>query len=112
MGHWAEIKDSVVVNVIVADQTFIDNYPGVWVETSYSTDYALDQEPILRKNYATIGGTYDAERDAFIPVKPYTSWILDEESCTWQSPVPYPTDGLRYDWNEITVNWELASLPD
>lgn len=107
MGYWAEIKDNVVVNVIVADQTFIDTYPGQWVETEYSDNLADGQKSILRKNYASIGGTYDPDRDAFIPPKPYPSWILDEETCTWKAPFPYPSYEHSYVWNEDILNWEL-----
>jgi len=62
----------------------------------------------LRKNYAGIGDTYDSGRDAFIPSKPFNSWVLDEETCTWKSSVPMPTDGF-YTWDEPTLNWVLVS---
>ncbi len=70
---------------------------GVWRQTSYNGNF--------RKNYAGIGYTYDPVRDAFIPPKPYLSWLLDENTCLWQPPVPYPTDGQDYDWNEETKSW-------
>lgn len=60
----------------------------------------------FRKNYAGIGYTYDAQRDAFIPPKPFASWVLDENTCQWQAPVPMPTDGQLYVWNEATLAWE------
>lgn len=59
----------------------------------------------IRKNYAGIGFTYDWDRDAFIPPKPYASWVLDEDTCQWEAPVPYPTDGLMYEWNEEELDW-------
>jgi hypothetical protein len=61
----------------------------------------------LRKNYAGTGFTYDKIKDAFIPPKPYPSWTLNEETCLWDSPVPYPNDGEMYTWNEQTQTWEL-----
>ena len=61
----------------------------------------------MRKNYAGIGYTYDESRDAFIPPQPYPSWILNEETCLWDSPVPYPTDGEMYIWNEENQSWDL-----
>lgn len=68
-----------------------------WKQTSYNSTF--------RKNYAGIGYTYDNERDAFIPPKPYNSWILDEDKCLWESPIPYPNDGKIYVWNEEAINW-------
>ena len=70
-----------------------------WRQTSYNGSF--------RKNYAGIGYTYDSNRDAFIPPKPYPSWILDEATCRWISPVPYPQDDKRYQWNESTISWDL-----
>lgn len=60
----------------------------------------------FRKNYAGVGYTWDEERDAFIPPKPWPSWVLDEDTCTWTSPVPYPSDGKEYVWNQNKLNWE------
>ena len=59
----------------------------------------------IRKNFAGIGYTYDPDRDAFIPPKPYDSWVLDEETCRWEAPVPYPDDGVMYRWDEETTDW-------
>lgn len=70
---------------------------GTWVKTSYNAT--------IRKNYAGIGYTYDKDRDAFIPPKPYASWVLDETTCRWNAPVAMPTDDKRYTWNEETTNW-------
>ena len=73
-------------------------------ETNEPSD---DQSKAVRKNFAGIGYTYDESRDAFIPPQPYPSWTLNEETCLWNSPVPYPTDGERYIWNEETQTWNL-----
>jgi hypothetical protein len=81
----------------------------IWKQTSYNTkngSHELGGIP-FRKNHASIGSTYDEDRDAFIPKKPYNSWILNEQTCNWESPVVYPTDGKRYSWNESLVNWEI-----
>jgi hypothetical protein len=79
----------------------------VYKQTSYNTHggvHALGGTP-LRKNYAGIGYTYDAGRDAFIPPKPYASWLLNETTCLWDSPLAYPDDGKRYSWDEATTSW-------
>jgi len=68
---------------------------------------SADQSKAFRKNYAGLGYTYDESRDAFIPPQPYPSWTLNEETCLWDSPVPYPTDGEMYIWNEETTSWDL-----
>ena len=68
-----------------------------WKQTSYNRR--------IRKNYAGIGYTYDASRDAFIPPKPFPSWVLNEETCLWGAPVAMPTDGQRYHWDEATISW-------
>lgn len=114
MSHFAEIdENNVVLRVIVAEQDFIDSGvvgdPARWVQTSYNTrggEHILGGTP-LRKNYAGIGYTYDAERDAFIPPRPeYESWTLNEETCLWEPPVPYPTDGEFYIWEEALQEWK------
>tara|TARA_R110002020_G_scaffold190969_1_gene390647 strand:+ start:125 stop:487 length:363 start_codon:yes stop_codon:yes gene_type:complete len=71
---------------------------AIWRQTSYNNN--------MRKNHAGIGYSYDEERDAFIPPKPYPSWLLDEDTCLWDSPTPYPDDGNRYEWNESTKAWD------
>jgi len=70
---------------------------GTWKQTSYNGN--------IRKNYAGIGYTYDAQRDAFIPPKPFNSWVLNESTAQWDAPVPMPTDGKMYSWDEATTNW-------
>jgi hypothetical protein len=101
-----------VEQVIVAEpeffQTFVDSSPGQWIQTSYNTHggiHTLGGTP-LRKNYAGIGFNYDSQRDAFIPPKPFASWLLNEETCLWAAPVPYPTDGGEYVWDENTTSWQ------
>ena len=115
MSHFAKVEGGIVTNVIVAEQDFVDTQEGTWVQTSYNTrggkHYAPDSDiedgiTPLRKNYATIGATYDATRDAFILPQPsYSSWILNETTCQWEAPVAYPDDGKYYDWDEDTTSW-------
>ena len=84
----------------------VDTSPGEWIQTSYNTYGGQHPEGRpLRKNYAGVGFTYDRTRDAFIPPKPFESWTLNEETCLWDSPVPYPNDGNKYMWDETQTNW-------
>ena len=86
-------------------ETWYGNFRGqVCKRTSYNGN--------IRKNYAGIGFTYDIDRDAFISPKPFDSWILDEQTCHWEAPTPYPTDGFTYDWNESELAWELADFSE
>ena len=119
MSHFAQIdENNVVTQVIVAEQDFIDTGlvgdPSKWIQTSYNTqagEHKLGGTP-LRKNYAGIGFSYDAVRDAFIPPKPFPSWTLVEDTCQWEAPVAMPTDGKMYQWDEATTNWvEIANGP-
>lgn len=125
MGHFAKVNNGVVEQVIVAEpeffETFVDSSPGQWIQTSYNTrggvhydpatgEPSADQSKALRKNYAGIGYTYDAQRDAFIPPKPFASWVLNEDTCLWDAPVAMPTDGKRYNWDEATTSW--VEIPD
>jgi hypothetical protein len=83
---------------------------AIWKQTSYNTKGGvnlLGGTP-LRKNYAGIGYTYDEDRDAFIPPKPFNSWILNEDTCIWESPIPYPQDNNKYNWNEQNQSWDLT----
>jgi hypothetical protein len=110
MSHFAKVVDGIVAQVIVAEQeffeTFVDTSPGEWIQTSYNTHGGQHPEGRpLRKNYAGIGYSYDYVRDAFIPPKPYASWVLNEETCLWDEPIPYPTDGKIYRWDENTQQW-------
>ena len=117
MAHWAELdENNIVTRVLVGSnedpdegyQWLIDNLGGTWVKTSYNTQggvHSLGGTP-LRKNYAGIGYSYDADRDAFIPPKPFNSWLLNEDTCLWEAPTPYPTDGKFYRWVEEDLNWQ------
>ena len=127
MGHFAKVSNGIVTRVIVAEADFFNNFvddsPGQWIQTSYNTrggvhyqpnanDPSEDQSKALRKNYAGIGYTYDATKDAFIPPQPFNSWTLNEDTCLWDSPVPYPEDGKLYKWNEELVNWEEVIIEE
>lgn len=114
MAHYAFLdKDGIVTEVITGrDETETVDGISDW-ETYYGnirnqdcvrTSYNASVNG-FRKNYAGIGFTYDADRDAFISPKPYESWVLDEETCRWESPIPYPDDGVMYQWDEETTDW-------
>lgn len=110
MSHFAKVVDGIVTQVIVAEpeffDTFVDSSPGEWIQTSYNTRGGQHPEDRpLRKNYAGIGYTYDRERDAFIPPQPFASWTLNEDTCLWDAPTPYPDDGKAYEWGEETTSW-------
>ena len=110
MAHFAKVENGVVTQVIVIDQETLNTGlwgdPASWVQTSYNTRGGEHPEGRpLRKNYAGIGYTYDAQRDAFIPPKPFNSWVLDEQTCLWNAPVAMPTDGKIYNWDEATTSW-------
>jgi len=109
MAHFAQIDENNIVTqvLVVPDnaedrgQDYLANdlgLGGTWVQTSYNAR--------IRKNYAGVGFTYDTNRDAFIAPKPYDSWVLDEDTCRWEAPVAYPTDGVMYKWNEDKKDWE------
>lgn len=107
MAHFAKMNTGLVAEVIVAEQTHIDTLPGEWIQTSYNTHggvHTLGGTP-LRKNYAGIGYSYDSQRDAFIPPKPYASWTLNEDTCLWGASIAIPDDGKQYTWNENTQQW-------
>ena len=117
MAHFAKLNDqNIVLDVNVVNNETINNLPfpesepvGVafltewsggytnWKQTSYNANF--------RKNYAGIGYTYDSVLDAFIAPKPFPSWLLNTTTCQWQAPIPYPTDGKIYSWNEDTQQW-------
>ena len=118
MAHFAEVdENNIVIEVNVVDNDKLLDPNGVeqeslgvafltiwsggysnWKQTSYNGKF--------RKNYAGIGYTYDSQRDAFIPPKPFDSWILNEETCLWYAPTPYPTDNKDYYWDEETLSWK------
>lgn len=120
MSHFAKVTDGIVSQVIVADpeffESFVDSSPGEWIQTSYNTRGGVhynpetgkpsdDQSKALRKNYAGIGFTYDGGRNAFIPPRPFASWVLNENTCLWEAPINYPDDGKSYRWDEEKGNW-------
>jgi hypothetical protein len=106
MSYFAEIdQNNIVTRILVGNENysnqgydwFIQNLGGTWIQTSYNGN--------IRKHFASVGFSYDAELDAFIPPKPYGSWELNRETCTWTAPTPYPTDGKNYRWDEPTISW-------
>ena len=116
MSHFAEVKDGTVTQVFVAEQEFIDTLDNSseWVQTSYNTRGGKHYDPDtreedsgtpLRKNYAGIGYTYDSVKDVFYAPQPYPSWTLNDDTCLWEPPVAYPTDGKVYEWDEDTTAW-------
>ena len=131
MGHFAKVVDGKVTQVIVAEpdffQTFVDSSPGEWIQTSYNTygnvhyapsppaePHTPDGGTPLRANYAGIGYTFDTSYTindvvgVFYAPQPYPSWILNTSTFLWEAPVPYPTDGGNYVWDEATQSWVLA----
>jgi len=116
MAHFAQIdENSTVIQVIVVEQVVINTGlfgdPATWIQTSYNTHGGVHSQggTPLRKNYAGIGYTYDISRDAFVPPKPYPSWILNEDTCLWEAPVPMPEDGNQYLWDELSLSWYLLN---
>ena len=107
MSHWAEIdENNIVLRILVGNnnsadegESFMNSLGGRWVKTSYNGK--------IRKNFAGIGYTYREDIDAFVAPQPYPSWTLDE-NAKWQPPVPYPTDGIMYAWDEETTDWKAT----
>ena len=128
MAHYAKVVDGIVTKVIIAEpeffDTFIDSSPGEWIQTSYNTrggvhykpnsmnEPSEDQSKSLRKNYAGVGYSYNKTLDAFIPPKPYNSWVLDNDTGTWKAPVTRPNDNNVYLWNEAGQSWEQMTELD
>ena len=127
MSHFAKVVDGIVTQVIVAEpeffNTFVDTSPGQWIQTSYNTRGGVhyqpnsntpsdDQSKALRKNYAGVGFSYDAQKDAFIPPKLYASGVLNEETALWEPPVAMPDDGQMYAWNEDNQSWDVVQQPE
>ena len=119
-------NNELLINGIESEQKGIDflksifGQDTIWKKTSYNTHkgnyhfevdgkhvISNDQSKSFRKNFAAIGYIYDSQRDAFIPKKPYQSWILNEQTCNWEAPIAYPADGQNYYWNEENKNWTL-----
>lgn len=124
MAHYAFIDENNIVQEVIVGLDESETIEGMDVETWYSqfrgmackrTSYNmyggvhLEGETPFRKNYAGVGYTYDPIRDAFIPPQTYPSWILNENTCLWESPVPFPNDGNPYVWNEETLSWEILT---
>ena len=118
MAHFARINNNnIVTNVVVVPdeqeqrgQDFLANdlgFGGTWIKTSFNTvaNKHLAGGTPFRKNYATIGAVWDAERDAFYKVQPFSSWILNEETCRWEPPTPRPQNDLFYNWDEPSKSW-------
>ena len=107
------IKDSSGVEREELGVQFLNELYGwpIWKQTSYNTHRGVHDNggTPFRKNHAGIGYTYDEERDAFIPKKPYNSWILNETTCLWNAPIPMPNDGKKYNWNETNLTWDLIN---
>lgn len=126
MAHFARVDENYIVQeVLVITQEELNlgywGDPAMWYQTSYNTRGGIyyipntdtpdpDQSKAYRKNYAGSGFSYNPERDAFIPPQPYSDWVLDDFSCLWEAPVPYPDDGKEYYWDETIHNWVL--IPD
>ena len=115
MAHYAFLdENNIVTEVIVGKNEGEDGKSGEDWEAHYGafrgqTCKRTSYNANIRKNYAGKGFTYDAERDAFIPPKPYNSWVLNEETCRWEEPTPMPQDGQDYAWNEGTTSWEVIT---
>jgi hypothetical protein len=117
MAHYAFLDNNNIVTHVIVGIDETELIEGLDPETWYAnfsrqvckrTSYNGN----IRKNYAGIGFTYDSELDAFIAPKPFDSWILDEDTCKWQAPTPYPTDGFSYFWNESELAWELMDFSE
>lgn len=121
MAHWARVnEDNIVTEVLVAEDDqenwLVETLGGVWIQTSYNTLGGIHYDPesglpsanqskALRFNYAAGGYFYDNVRDAFIPPKRFDSWVLNEDTCLWEAPIPYPEDGGDYTWDEDAGDW-------
>ena len=108
------LKDSNGVEQEVNGIDFLTKLTGwaIWKQTSYNTHGGVHSSggTPLRKNHAGIGYTYDEDRDAFILPKPFNSWILNEQTCLWESPVAKPQDENKYTWNESTLTWDIVEI--
>jgi hypothetical protein len=123
MAHYAFLDENNVVTEVITGidetkliegldpETWYGNFRGqICKRTSYNTfgGKHIESGIAFRKNYAVINGYFDSDRDAFIPPKPFDSWVLDEETCQWKSPIAYPEDSGIYNWNESTISWDLV----
>jgi hypothetical protein len=118
MAHFAKLdaKNEVVFVTVGRDDEVEGELTmrtgAVYKQTSYNTRGGVHQlgGVPLRKNYAGIGYIYDVQRDAFIPPKPFASWVLNEDTCLWDAPIPYPTDDQQYQWDELSTSWVLINV--
>lgn len=123
MAHYAFVRDGMVVDIIVAEQEFVDwlstsghRQPvgvGRWIQTSYNTQGNVHNQggTPLRKNFAAVGYHYDESADAFYPPRPYDTWVLNKETYLWEAPFPAPDDGKMYQWNPQINNWSEWNYP-
>jgi hypothetical protein len=118
MAHYAYIeKETNIVVAVTVGKDETELIDGLDTETYYAqgTPYTVKRTSYngnIRKNYAGVGHYFDEARDAFIAPKPFDSWVLDEETCQWQAPTPYPTDGQMYRWVEADLNWQIILTGD
>lgn len=115
MANYAKIVKAIVVEVVMADDNFLetvkDDSSCIWLKTSYNTSggvHANGGEP-LRKNFAVVGHTYDSYRDAFFGPQPHLGWLLDDDTYQWYPPIPKPEDGQQYVWCDETHNWKAGT---
>ena len=113
MPYFAKIDNGIVSNVIVADNAFITDQDGMWIECFEQSEDCCNgtSNTHPRGNMASVGYSYDVLLDAFIPPKPYPSWVIDETTCRWIAPVAYPTDKKIYAWDETTLSWVEVAYP-
>ena len=117
MAHYAFLDNKNIVTEVIVGIDEAELIEGLDTETWYGnfrgqTCKRTSYNGNIRKNYAGLGYSYDSQRDAFIPPKPYSSWQLNEQTCRWEAPSPYPTDGFTYFWNESNLAWELVDFSE
>jgi hypothetical protein len=115
MAHYAFLDENNIITEVITGIDETELIEGLDTETWYGSFRGqvckrTSYNGNIRKNYAGVGFTYDPELDAFIPPKPYTSWVLNRETCLWEPPLAAPTDGLDYVWNETLIAWEIATV--
>jgi len=116
MAHYAFLDENNTVTEVIVGVDESELLEGLTPEEWYGNFRGqrcirTSYNGRIRKNYAGIGYSYDEARDAFISPQPYPSWVLDEETCQWQAPIPMPTDGLMYQWVEDDLNWQAVIFP-
>lgn len=117
MAHYAFLDENNIVTEVIVGRNEDEVVEGISDWEAYYGEFRgqrclrTSYNGNIRKNYAGVGYSYSDDLDAFIPPKPYESWILDEVTCQWQAPVPYPTDGVMYAWNESAGDWKAIVFP-